>query len=511
METGTNKRIARNTLMLYTRQVIILLVSLYTVRIVLNTLGVEDYGIYTVIGGVVALFSFLRGSMASATQRFFSFAIGQNNIDKLRKTFSVNLLIYIGIAIFALLLLETIGIWFIDNQLKVPEGRFDASISVYHYSVFTFVITILTTPFLAIIIAHEDMQIYAYVSIIEVLLKLIIVFLIVFLPFDKLKVYGILIFIVSVLNGGLYIGISFKKYSECQLKKFYWDKALFKEISEFTGWTLFGQLTTVLRNQAVTILLNQIFSPIIVAARAIAINITSKINIFSNNFNVGLYPPIIKAYAEDKKDNMYSLIFNGSKITFFLMWVFALPLLIEMDIILNTWLKTPPEGAIIFTRLALIEVLINSISLPIGTAARAPGRMRSYELVLGSFQILIFFIDLLILKMGGAAYSVFIVAIIINCVMFWVRLLLVNSLIKFPIKLYIKQVILPVSLVIFISSTLSNIINLLLPEKIIYVILSVISSMTITTICMYKFGIDLLMRNKLKEMMINHIKHFQRS
>jgi O-antigen/teichoic acid export membrane protein len=275
-----NKRIAKNTLILYTRQVLILLVSLYTVRVVLNVLGVEDYGIYNVLGGIVTFFSFLSGTMASATQRFFSFALGQNNLEKLKKTFSVNLIIYIASALIALILLETLGLWFVNTQLQVPPERFEAVKWIYHFSVLTFIATIFTTPFMAIIIAHEDMQIYAYVSIVEALLKLVIVFLLTYLPWDKLELYGMMVFAVSIITTVIYVAICIRKYKECQFHKFYWDKALLLEIVGFTGWTLFGQITTVGRNQAVTILLNQVFNPVVVAARAIATNITRSLSDF---------------------------------------------------------------------------------------------------------------------------------------------------------------------------------------------------------------------------------------
>jgi O-antigen/teichoic acid export membrane protein len=505
MSSENNKRIAKNTLMLYSRQILILLVSLYTVRVVLDVLGIEDYGIYNVVAGIVSLFSFLSGTMASATQRFFSFALGEEDFEKLKKTFIINLIIYLSIAIIALILLETVGLWFVNQQLKVPPERFEAAKWVYHFSVFLFIVTIFTTPFLAIIIAHEDMQIYAYVSIVEAALKLGLVFLLMYLPWDKLEVYGILVFAVSVINAVVYIGICVKKYRECQFRQFYWDKGLFNEIIGFTGWTLLGQISGVVRNQAVTILLNQTFTPVVVAARAIAMSITSRINIFSSNFNVGLYPPIIKSYAANDKENMFSLVFNGAKITFFLMWVFALPLFLEMDTILHVWLKIPPAGAVLFTRLALVEVLINSISLPIATAARAPGKMRTYELTLGCINISIFFIDWLVLKMGNAAYSVFVVAIAMNLVMFVVRLLIVQKLIDLPLSSFFKKVVLPVLVVILLSTTLSVMIHWRLPKGILFTGISALSSMLIATISMYFFGLNKKWRTKMKNIVINKI------
>lgn len=508
MASENNKRIAKNTMFLYFRQILILFVSLYTVRVVLDVLGVEDYGIYSVVAGIVSFFSFLSATMASATQRFFSFALGKNDEEKLKKTFSVNLLIYVAIAVIALILLETVGLWFIKNHLIIPLSRFDAAIWVYHFSVLMFIATILATPFMAIIIAHEDMQLYAYISIVEVVMKLGVVFLLLFVPFDKLELYGILTFVVSVVITVLYSVICMRKYVECQFRTFYWDKLLLKEIVGFTGWTLFGQLSTVGRNQAVTILLNQFFNPVVVAARAIALNITNNITVFANNFNTGLYPPIIKYYAAGEKDEMFKLIFNGSKITFFLMWVFALPLLLEMDIVLKLWLKNPPEYTVLFTRLALIEVLIISLSLPLATAARAPGKMKTYELSLGTIQIAIFIASWIILKMGAEAYSVFLIAILANIIMFFARLLIVKQLIEMDVKLFILKVVFPIFIIIILSFVPTYCIFLFLPKGILFSIITVILSVIICSLTMYFVGIDKKMRNKIHEIVINKARKF---
>ncbi len=498
MSPSDNKRIAKNTGMLYIRQILILLVGLYTVRVILENLGIEDYGIYNVIGGLVMLFSFLSGTMASATQRFFSFALGKNDTEKLKKTFSVNLIIYFAIAVIAVVLLETIGMWYVEEHLKIPPARYDAAIFLFHFSIFTFIGTMLATPFMAIIIAHEDMHIYAYISILEAFLKLGIVLLLIYIPSDKLKLYGVLLFIVSNINLFSYVAVCLKKYQECQFKEFYWDKALFKQILNFTSWTLFGQVSTVTRNQAITILLNQSFNPVVVAARAIAINASNKINIFSSNFNVGLYPSIIKSYSSGDKEGMFKLIFNGSTMTFFLMWVFALPMFLEMDTILNIWLNTPPPEAILFTRLALVEVLINSISLPLTTAARAPGRMKVYELTLGSIQILIFLVAWIVLKMGGAPYSVYIVAIGANLIMFVVRLLIVSSLIGLEIITYTKKVVIPTFSIITISSVISYLFKHNIPHGLIFSILTFLISILISSISMYYIGLNKDWRLKIR-------------
>lgn len=500
------KRIAKNTLMLYFRQILILFVGLYTVRVVLNTLGVEDYGIYSVVGGIVTFFSFLSGTMASATQRFFSFALGENNPGKLKKSFSVNLIIYAAIAVLAVVLLETIGLWFVNTKLNVPPQRFKAACWVYHFSILTFLATIVATPFMAIIIAHEDMEIYAYVSIIEAFLKFAVVFLLVRLSFDKLKIYGVLLFGVSVIIASIYVGVCLKKYEECQFRHFYWDKQLLHETLGFTGWTLFGQVTSVIRNQAVTILLNQVFNPVVVAARSVAVSVSNYVNVFANNFNTGLYPPIIKEYASGDMKSMYSLVFNGAKITFFLMWIFALPLFLEMDFVLGLWLKNPPPQAVLFTRLALVEVLITSVSLPITTAARAPGKMRLYESSLGCIQIVIFIVDWILLSLGAAAYTVFIVAIVGNLLMLVVRIIIVNKLIGLPIKYFTMHVILPIVIIVVLSFFSSLCIIKLLPKTFFVKFLSIVISLSLSIFGMYFIGLDKSSRKRIKEILKGHLK-----
>lgn len=506
MTSLNKKKIAKNTAVLYVRQILILLINLYIVRVVLDALGVVDFGVYSTVAGIVALCSFLSTSMASATQRFFSFAIGQNNQTRLNETFSVNIIIYFIIAIVSVILLETIGLYFVKGYLNVPSDRYEAMLVLYHFSVLTLVAVIFSSPFIAIIISHEEMNLYAYISIIDILAKLGVVLILNVFSGDKLIFYGVSLSIVSVLTTFLYIAVCYKKYQECQLRRFYWNRELFREIVNFTSWTLFGQLTTVVRNQAVTILLNQAFSPVVVASRAIAVNVASQVAVFSNNFNIGLYPSIIKTYATNDKKNMFSLIFVGSKLTFFLMWIFALPFLIKIEEVLSLWLTILPENAVLFTRLALIEALIMSISLPIATAARAPGKMKLYELTLGTMQIMIFIISWLVISMGAEAYYVFIVAIIMNMIMFVVRLLIVSYLVKLPVRMYVAQVVTPLFYVVSASSAVSYVLYLQLPKSIYFTFLMMFISLVTSFIFMYYFGLDKEWRGKIRNIVHDKIK-----
>ncbi|WP_051258316.1 lipopolysaccharide biosynthesis protein [Teredinibacter turnerae] len=446
------RKIANNTLALFVRQVVVAIISLYAVRVLFRELGVTDYGIYSAVAGFVALLSFFPASMASATQRYFSFALGASNDELLKQTFSTNLLIYSALALVVMLLLEIVGFWFIKNQLSFPEARMDSVTTLYHFVVFSFVTSLISSPFIAILIAHEDMIVYAVISVVEVMLKLTAAFLLETNTGDLLPVYGILLFLSSLSVSSMYAFYCIWRYKECRFLGLNLNWNLAKEIIGFTGWTLFGQFTTVSRNQAVTVLLNQNFSPATVAARAIAVTVASQVSVFSNHLNTGLYPAIIKSYAANNKSQMFLLVFTGSKLTFFLMWAISLPLLLQMKEVLSLWLENPPSEAILFTRLAVVESLVVSISLPLATSARAPGRVRGYELSLGSLQLLIFVLSWWVLWKGFQAHTVFLIAIAVNIVMFQVRLQIVSKLIGLSQSDYYREVIKPAFFVVIISA-----------------------------------------------------------
>ncbi|MBO5731238.1 MAG: hypothetical protein J6R67_08575 [Treponema sp.] len=441
--SSSTKRIAKNTLMLYFRQILIMLVSLYTVRVVLATLGAQDYGIYNVVAGVVTMFSFLSGSMATASQRYFSFALGQNDEVQLKRYFSMSFTIYCLIALVVVVVAETFGLWFVENKLVVPAERQQAAFWIYQASVFSTVCTILTAPFMASIITHEDMNIYAYVSVVEVVLKLGIVFLLSLFPADKLIIYSLLMAAVVFVNTAIYRTICIKKYSECKFS-FFWEKDLFKELISYTGWNMFGAAVGVFKFQVVNIILNQFFNPIVNTARGIAQQVNSAVNSFAQNFSTAVRPQIIKTYATGEKERMLQLMFRSCKATFLLMYVFALPLILEMPYVLKIWLKNVPEYAIVFTSLALIDALIDTISYPIMAAAQATGKIKLYQFVVGGVLLLNAPITFVVLKFGANPYSVFIVSIVITFVAFIVRLCILKRLIDFSFWKYIFKVFLPV-------------------------------------------------------------------
>jgi O-antigen/teichoic acid export membrane protein len=336
-------------------------------------------------------------------------------------------------------------------------------------------------------------------------MKLGVVFLLQYIALDKLELYGLLLLCVSVVTTFLYTGTCLYRYKECQFKKIYWDYKLFREIIGFTGWTVFGQFSTIARTHAVTVLLNQSFSPAVVAARALSVQIATQVNIFSGNFNTSLYPPIIKSYAANELQEMYGLITGGSKITFYLLWVFALPMIVEMETILKIWLTTVPQHAVLFSQLSLVEALILSISLPLAAAARAPGKMKTYEITLGSIQVGIFFAAWAAIAAGGAAYSVFIVAILANILMFGVRLYLVNKLTGFPMSSFLRFSVLPVLTIMLVSGLPVALLNALSPEGLFWSALVIVTSFVVSSLAMYFIGLDKEWRLKVIKLVISRL------
>jgi O-antigen/teichoic acid export membrane protein len=466
-----------------------MLVSLYTVRVVLEVLGAEDYGIYHVVAGIVTMFGFLSGSMATASQRYFSFELGRGDFEQLKKVFSLSLLIYVVIAALVLLMTETIGLWFVSNKLVVPEERMGAALWVYQFSIISFLFAVLTIPYMAMIIAYEDMNIYAYISIVEVLLKLGMVFILRFISLDKLVLYGVLMLAIAIVNTVVYRLICKKKYRECTFS-FYWNKDLFKEIASYSGWNMFGASVGIFKNQIMNVLLNQFFSPVVVAARSIAGAVDSAAMSFSQNFSTAIRPQIIKSYAAGHKEKMLLLMLRGSKGTYLLMYLFALPLVLEMPIILSIWLKNPPEYTVLFARLILFDVLINSISLPLMTAAQATGKIKLYQSVVGGILLLNVPVSWLILRLGLSAYSVLIVAIIITFVASIARFLILKRLIDYSIWQFLKIVLVPICFISILSAILPGILCYIMVQNIVRLCFVIGLSVISTGIFSYFIGLN---------------------
>lgn len=445
-----NKRIAKNTLLLYFRMFFMMAVSLYTSRVVLNTLGVEDYGIYNVVGGIVAMFSFINSSMSAATQRYITFALGRDDKVRLKKIFNTSLIIHGGISILLILLAETIGLWFLWNKMQVPMERMEAAFWVYQSSIVASVIMIMSVPYNAAIVAHEKMSAFAYISVLEVVLKLLIVYLLLVIFFDKLIVYALLIVLVQI-----FIRLCYSWYCNKYFKEtlFTWilDRGLIKEMIGFAGWNLFGACAYIAFTQGLNIILNMFFGPVVNAARAIAVQVQNAMTQFISNFQMALNPQIIKSYAAGDLQYMHSLIYRSSKFSYFLIFSISLPVIIETPFILKVWLNNVPENSVIFLRLMVCTSWISSISNPLINAAQTTGNIRKYQTVIGTMLIMILPISYLCLKIGFPAYSVFVVHLIIECLAQVVRLFIIKPMIDLSIGEFVKNVILKIILVSFLT------------------------------------------------------------
>lgn len=425
-------------------------ITLYTSRVILQTLGVEDYGIYNVIGGLVSMFGILNGSMTAATQRFVTFALGRNDIKELNKIFSISIQIHVIIGIVSILLIETIGLWFLYNKMTIPAERMDAAFWVLQFSAITFFVSIISVPYNALIIAHEKMSAFAYISIIEAALKLGVVFVLVAIPYDNLITYAFLLVIVQVSIRFCYSIYSAQHFPESRYKH-YSDKTLMKEMTGFAGWNMFGGMSGIAFGQGLSMLLNVFFGPVVNAARGIAQQVQTAIQVFITNFQTALNPQIIKSYANDEFDQMHLLMERSSRFSFYLMWLLSLPILFETPFVLRLWLGVIPDNTVIFLRLIIATTLLYTIINPILTANNATGKVRTYYIVCGFLMISILPISYVVLRLGAPAYSVFIVHFCIEAITQIVRLYMVRKRLHLSIKKYIANVYVPIILVVFTS------------------------------------------------------------
>lgn len=508
--SANNKRIAKNTLLLYIRMFFTMIVTLYTSRIVLNTLGIEDFGIYNVVGGVVSMLGFINGAMATATQRYLTFELGRNDFNQLQKVFNTSLFIHALISVLIVVLAETVGLWFLYNKMTIPSLRMDAALWVFQLSIFSSVVVIMSVPYNAVIIAHEKMSAFAYISVLEVTLKLSIVFLLQVGNFDRLKLYAILMFLVQLcirLVYGLYCGYYFP---ETKFKKT-WNSKLFKEMLSFAGWNLWGHCAAIAFTQGVNILLNIFFNPVVNAARGVAVQAQGAVSQFSVNFQTALNPQITKSYAVCDYSYMHNLIFKSSKFTFFLLFLLSLPVMLETEMILKAWLKIVPVDTATFLRLMLCVTIVDAVANPLMVAAAATGKIKFYQLVVGGILLAILPISYVVLRLGGSPSSVFVVHLCICLLAFVVRLFIIRPMIQLSVTKYMRQVVFRCCIVAAISLIFPLLIKFVLPEDnigyFLLVCLSCVVSVLVSTYCL---GLDFSERLFVERKVISIISKMRR-
>ena len=466
-----------------------MLVSLFTVRIVLDVLGIIDYGIFNVVGGIVMMLGFLGGTMAGASQRFLAFEIGRNDKVRLKKTFSVTLTIYVFIAFLVIIIAETFGLWFVNHKMVIPPDRIEAARWVYHFAVFSFVMTIITIPYQSVIIAREKMNIYALIGILEVAAKLLIVYLLVLISFDKLKLYSMLVFISTTIITLIYRTYCKKNFEEATFKLSK-DWSIFREISTYAGWNMIGSIANIFRTNGVNILLNLFYGPIVNAAQGIAFQITAAINNLILNFYMAVKPQITKTYATGNNIYFIKLVFQSSKFSFFLLLLLTMPLIIETHFILDLWLMEIPPYVILFTRLMIIGLLIETINNQLISALQASGKIKHYQITISLMLLLIIPISYLLFKFKAPPESTFYVSIGIVLLYFYPQIFIVKKVIQFSVKLYFNQVIIPIIIVTIISYVLPLIIHLNMEYGILRFFVVSFSGLIFSLFSIYFLGIS---------------------
>lgn len=488
--SANNKRIAKNTLLLYFRMLFMMAVSLFTSRVILNTLGVEDYGINNVVGGVVAMFSVLSGSMSSSISRFITFELGKGDKNRLKTVFSTGINIQLGMSLIILLVAEAVGVWFLNYKMNIPEERMYAANWVFQCSILTFILGLLSVPYNAAIIAHEKMSAFAYISIIEVTLKLIIVYLLTISPYDRLITYSILYMLVGVLIRLIYGYYCKRHFEECTYHLVY-DKAILKSMTSFAGWNFLGNGAYMLNTQGVNILMNMYFGVAVNAARGVATQVDAALKQFVNNFTTAVNPQITKSYAQGDLTNMHKLVCRSAKFSSFLMMFFAVPIILETDTILTIWLKTTPAYASIFLQWIIISSFVDSVlanSLVISMLAT--GNIKRYQIIVTIVGCLVFPFSWIAYQLGFEPQVGYMLYFVIYSILLFVRLYLLRDMVKLPIMMYVREVLFKVTAVMAISFAIPSILLFVIDEGLLRLVAVVLLSMTVTTVTTYLIGLN---------------------
>lgn len=499
--TSDNKRIAKNTVVLYIRTIIILIISLYTSRIILNALGVEDYGIYNAVGGAVAMLNVLSLALSAAISRFITFELGKGNKDRLKTIFSTSVNIQIGISAIILFVGELLGVWFLNTQMNIPSERMAAANWVLQCSLLTFCINLISVPYNASIIAHEKMDVFAYIGILEAVLKLVVCFAIVVSPWDKLIVYAILLVLIALiirLIYGIYCG---RHFEECKYH-FVFDKPILREMTSFAGWNFFTNGAFVFNTQGVNLLINIFFGVTVNAARGIATQVEGAVMQLVNSFTTALNPQITKSYAAGERDAMMSLVFRGAKFSYFLLFVIALPIIAETEFILTLWLKNVPEHAVLFVQLSMIASLVNIVGKTGYTASMATGNIKRYVLWVTSVGMLAFPLTWVAFALGAPSEATYIVFVIVYILVEAIRLWVMKDLLDFPVKGFLREVILKILIVTIAASILPFLIVYFMESSWIRLFISLLVCVVSSVAAVYVIGLTA----GEKQMIVNTVK-----
>lgn len=467
-DVGGTRRIAKNALMLYIRMFLTMVVGLYTSRVVLHTLGVEDYGIYGVVGGVVAMLGFLNASMSGATSRFMAFELGRGDKKRLTETFSSAMIVHVGIALIVFILAETVGLWFMTHKLVIPEGRMTAAHWVYQCTIMGAMLGITQVPYNATIIAHERMGVYAYVEILNVTLKLLIVYLLVIGNFDKLKLYAVLGLAVSIIIITVYRIYCIRNFEETRFH-FIWKPDQLKPLISFSAWNLYGNFGGVFQQQGTNFVINFFFGVVMNAAVSIGLTVANVVNLFASNVMVAFRPQIIKYFSQGKKEEMRDLTIMALKLIMFIFSLVGVAVFVVGDNLLDLWLVEVPEHSVTICRLFLISIFFETIRYILIIDIHATGNVKLVSFTAGTTFVLVPFLIYGLFKLGMTVYVAVVVAIVANVLLGMVNVILVRHYVKINVKPYILaivQIVVASALSLLISFYISRFIPSTYPHMI---------------------------------------------
>ena len=484
-----NKRIAKNTMLLYIRMGVMMLISFFTARITLNALGVTDYGINNVVGGLVSMFSLISSSLSSSVSRFMTFGLGKGDKKELNKIFSTSVNIHIILAIIIVIAIETIGMWFLNNKMVIPVERLTAAHWVLQSSTVLFVIGLLSVPYNAAIIAHEKMGVYAYFTLFDAFSRLAIIFAIKYYGGDKLILLAIISLIPTLIKQFYYWHYSKKNFEECTYHAV-WDKRIFKKMFGFAGWNFIGCTAGLAKDQGVNVAINLFTNPAVNAARGIAMQVNAIIGQFIGNFMVAINPQITKDYAAGNLKRMHTLIFKSTRFSYYLFLLLSVPILLEVETILYIWLGQVPEHTVLFTRLVIILSLAEIISNALITAQSATGKIKNYQIVVGGILLMNFPISYVLLKMGYFPEITVVVAIIISQICLAARLAFLKHMIKLPVAVFLRDVYCNVIIVSAIAFVIPFLCHLYIENQSLRLIVVSMMSVITSGLAIYFVGCD---------------------
>lgn len=464
-------------------------VGIYTSRVILDALGEVDYGIYNVVGGFVTMFSIVSGTMTTATQRFLSFEIGKGNGSSVSKVFSSAVIIHYLLALLTLIIAEPVGVWFLNTHMNFPPDRYVAANWVFQISLFTFLITIISQPYNAALIAYEKMSAFAYLSIFDVMMKLGICYLVYVSPIDKLVMYAILMALTQILLRVIYGVYVNRKLPDCRTV-WRWDKAICKEMFSFVGWNMIGALAAICKEQGINVLLNMFFGPVVNAARGVAYQILGKVQGFVGNFQMAFTPQIVKYYAKEDMEDMYKLVFRASKFSYLMMLGLSMPLILEAPAILDVWLVKVPQDTALFTRIVLFTSTLVALSNPLISAMHASGIVRDYQIIVGGISLLTLPVAYVILRLGYPAYTAMLVVSVFEMICHVARVVLLRHTIHFPALRFLKDITLRMLAITAIAFILPTLAYITLSPPLLRFCVVVFISLLSFSICSYNMGLD---------------------